>query len=57
VSEFTRTVSALHYYDSVLVIEKKAMEEPQDLFSGIAQVEVPEETFFQMLKRMFLANI
>jgi hypothetical protein len=28
VSEFTRTVASMHYYDSVLVLEKKPMAEP-----------------------------
>ena len=28
VTEFTRTVASAHYYDSVLVLEKKAMKDP-----------------------------
>ena len=35
VTEFTRTTQSLHYYDSVLVIEKKPMEKPYNLLSGV----------------------
>jgi len=34
VNEFTRSAHSLHYYDSVLVIEKRPMEQPQTLMSG-----------------------
>ncbi len=34
VSEFTRSVYALHYYESVLVIEKRPIEKPHDLTTG-----------------------
>ena len=34
VSEFTRSVRAMHYYDSVLVIEKDAIPAPQDKKTG-----------------------
>lgn len=35
VSEFTRSVHSLHYYDSVLVIEKRPIEPPTDVRSGV----------------------
>ena len=35
VNEFTKSVHSLHYYDSVLVIEKRTMEEPVHLHTGI----------------------
>jgi hypothetical protein len=38
VSEFTRTTFSLHYYDSVLVIEKRPREAPFDLQTGQATV-------------------
>ena len=34
VNEFTRTAFSLHYYDSVLVIEKRAMQPPQVRMKG-----------------------
>ena len=34
VNEFTRSVYSLHYYDSVLVIEKRPMKEPSLLGTG-----------------------
>jgi len=34
VNEFTRTTDSLHYYDSVLVIEKKRREKPYDVKTG-----------------------
>lgn len=38
VSEFTRTVGSMHYYDSILVIEKQKREQPVNLKSGIPRV-------------------
>lgn len=35
VSNFTKTVHSLHYYDSVLVIEKRRMVQPKDVSAGI----------------------
>jgi len=34
VTDFTRTAHSLHYYDSVLVIEKRPMEKPYNLHTG-----------------------
>jgi hypothetical protein len=34
VTEFTKSVHSLHYYDSVLVIEKRLIEKPFDLRTG-----------------------
>ncbi len=34
VSNFTRSVHSLHYYDSVLVIEKRPIEQPYMVYSG-----------------------
>jgi len=38
VTEFTESVHSLHYYSSILVIEKRPMEKPLDLRTGTAQV-------------------
>jgi len=43
VSEFTRSAHSMHFYDSMLVIEKRPREEPQARRTG-AQT-VPESTF------------
>jgi hypothetical protein len=40
VSAFTRSAHSLHYYDSVLVIEKRRIEKPQSAQTGKA--EIPE---------------
>ena len=40
VTEFTASVHSLHYYDSVLVIEKRPIEEPSQLKTGTR--EIPE---------------
>ena len=34
ISDFTRSAHSLHYYDSVLVIEKRPIERPSDLMTG-----------------------
>ncbi len=38
VSDFTRHVHSLHYYDSILVIEKRPMDPPDHLKTGVPQV-------------------
>lgn len=40
VTQFTKAVHSLHYYDSVLVIEKRLIEKPHDERTGI--VEIPD---------------
>lgn len=39
VSGFTRSVDSLHYYDSILVIEKKEREKPTDMKTGRPSIE------------------
>jgi hypothetical protein len=38
VTEFTRSVDSLHYYDSVLVIEKRRVEKPRSEQTGRAEI-------------------
>ncbi|MBI5440902.1 MAG: class I SAM-dependent methyltransferase [Deltaproteobacteria bacterium] len=38
VTDFTRSVHSLHYYDSVLVIEKREVREPSHVQTGTAEV-------------------
>ena len=35
INNFTRSVNSIHYYDSVLVIEKRKREKPKDVVSGM----------------------
>jgi hypothetical protein len=45
ITEFTRTVHSLHYYDSVLVIEKRLIEKPFHLQTGtpaIPDIQPPQ---------------
>ncbi len=39
VDDFTRSVHSLHYYDSILVIEKRKMDPPFDVKSGTASIK------------------
>ncbi len=56
VSEFTRSVHSLHYYDSILVIEKRPIEKPYDMKSGtlppIPDYQAPKRTFMERMKRI-----
>lgn len=39
VTNFTRTTESLHYYDGILVIEKKPIEKPYDLMTGKPSIQ------------------
>ncbi|ULT28713.1 hypothetical protein KUH03_20890 [Sphingobacterium sp. E70] len=39
VNEFTRSVNSLHYYDSILVVEKRKMQPPTHMRTGTATVQ------------------
>jgi limonene-1,2-epoxide hydrolase len=49
VTEFTKSVHSLHYYDSVLVIEKRIIEKPFHLKTGA--LRIPDYHFKGKLKR------
>jgi len=53
VSDFTRTVYSLHFYDSILVIEKRERDQPSEFQSGISTIPeyVPIENFRMKLNR------
>jgi len=54
VNEFTRSVHSLHYYDSVLVIEKRKMTEPINLRKGerlFQDYAVPRKGVIERSKR------
>lgn len=52
VNQFTRTVNSIHYYDSILVIEKHKREKPHDEKTGnIYAIPEPNKS---LLERVFL---
>jgi hypothetical protein len=52
VNQFTRTVNSVHYYDSIIVIEKYKKENPHDEKTGcLSTIPEPNKT---MLKRICL---
>ena len=53
VKEFTKSVYALHYYDSVLVIEKKTIEKPYHLRTGTPQVPAFKKSKKRSLLKRF----
>ena len=52
VTEFTRSVHSLHYYDSVLVIEKRPIEKPGHLMTGTRTIPVfhPPRSLLKRIK-------
>jgi hypothetical protein len=60
VSAFTRSAHSLHFYDSMLVIEKRAMPEPTRVRTGTAVVPEyrgPRRSLFQRLKVRVLPHL
>lgn len=56
VSEFTKSVFSLHYYDSILVIEKRPIDEPYSLESGTKELPLyspPSNKLSKHLKKWF----
>ena len=54
VTEFTRSVLSLHYYDSILVVEKGQRKKPENLSSGnisFKALPTPEPNFFGKVMR------
>lgn len=50
VTEFTRSVHSLHFYDGVLVIEKRPIEEPSDLKTGTPTIPDYHQGILKRLK-------
>jgi len=52
VTEFTRSVYSLHYYNSILVIEKRPIEKPFNVKTGTPEISDfhPPEPFLKRLK-------
>lgn len=54
VSDFTRSAHSLHYYDSIVVIEKRKMEKPFDLKTGTPSIPIykpPKQGLFRRLEK------
>jgi 23S rRNA U2552 (ribose-2'-O)-methylase RlmE/FtsJ len=54
VTDFTRSVSGLHFYDSILVIEKSPREKPYDVKTGQPRIEIyrpPESSLWKRIAR------
>ena len=43
-NNFTKTIQSIHYYDGVIVMEKRIMEQPKNLMTGIASFDYTVET-------------
>lgn len=56
VSDFTRSAHSLHFYDSIVVVEKRKMEKPVHLKSGtptLPDFAPPTQSFFHRLEKKF----
>ena len=55
VNDFTRSAHSLHYYDSILVIEKRKMEKPYERKTGAAEIPGYEQpkTVLWRIKREY----
>jgi SAM-dependent methyltransferase len=54
VDEFTKSVFSIHYYDSILVIEKRPMEKPYHEKTGtpsFVPISTPETLFLKIIKK------
>ena len=55
ITDFTRSTYALHYYDSMLVIEKRRIIPPETLITGsieISKKHRPRKTIMQHIKKL-----
>lgn len=55
VTDFTRSAHAMHFYDSILVVEKRPMSAPQRLRRGTATIT--NESFDQSLKQGLMSRM
>ena len=56
VSDFTRSAHSLHYYDSIVVIEKRKIEKPFDLKTGTPSIPIyipPKKGLLRRLEKWF----
>ncbi len=56
VSAFTRSAHSLHFYDSIVVIEKRKIDKPFDLKTGTPSIPIykpPKKGFFRRMEKWF----
>ena len=53
VTQFTKTVHSLHYYDSILVIEKRPIEKPRAMRTGTPEISYHYQPPKSGLKKRF----
>lgn len=53
VTDFTKSAASMHYYDSILVIEKRALSAPTESKTGVAKIPdySPQRTFPERVRR------
>ena len=56
-SEFTKSVDSVHYYDSMVIIEKRLRQEPTDLKSGSESYKSDYHQESKSLKRTILSVV
>lgn len=56
VNSFTKSVDSLHYYDSILVIEKRKREAPFDESTGVPSFENPKDTDGGVVNRKLIKS-
>ena len=56
INNFTKSVNSIHYYDSVLVIEKRKREKPKDVVSGIISFEGEKKENYKPNYKPFFKN-
>ena len=56
INNFTKSVNSIHYYDSVLVIEKRKREKPKDVVSGIISFEGDKIENYKPNNKPFFKN-
>jgi len=52
VNDFTRSIHSIHFYDSIILIEKRHMEPPSNLMSGTASFDYNENSKFTFRKKV-----
>jgi hypothetical protein len=59
VNDFTRTVKSIHYYDSIVVLEKGRVEQPVATQIGTPTLtyEKEKKTGFRLVKHLFYAGV
>lgn len=57
VNDFTRTAKSVHFYDSIVVVEKGKVERPSDTTTGIANIPEQEFPAMPLLQRKVIGTL